>query len=92
MRGISPRRVQKYRADTAVVIAKAAPNSVVYQRVEPVLRIKLSKTPGTKTLWLAWNTAAGQTLSDFSLSHASMKLAETITTVEQQRAYQRFEI
>jgi len=43
-------RVQKYRADTALVIVRAAPNSLVYQRVESVLRIRLSKTPGTTTL------------------------------------------
>ena len=35
---------QKYRANTALVTARAAPNSVVYQRVEPVLRIRLAKT------------------------------------------------
>ena len=40
---ISVRRVQKYKANTALVAARAAPNSVVYQRVDPVLRIKLSE-------------------------------------------------
>src|SRR5581483_5852730 len=46
----SARRVQKYIAAAALASARAQPNSVVYQSVRPVSRIRLSKMPCTKRL------------------------------------------
>ena len=86
----SPRLVQKYTAKATFTTARAAPNSVVYHRVFPVLRMMLSKTVWMNRLWLACKTAAVHKLPDLKRNQAKAKLFETIITAKHPNAYQRF--
>ena len=67
----SPRERQKSHAVMPMVIARAAPNSLVSQGVGPVSTVTRSKKPCTKRLCEACRRAAGHALPDRRRSHAS---------------------